>query len=100
MSNVCEFTALASRDLEAILDYTAEQSSFATAETLLTKINRKCQKIATFPALGRKRDELSSGVRSVPVDNLLIFYRVVEARVEVLRVVSGYRDLEKLFEGD
>lgn len=27
----------------------------------------------------------------------LIFYRVIEEGVEILRVVSGYRDLENLF---
>ncbi|MEM9008584.1 MAG: type II toxin-antitoxin system RelE/ParE family toxin [Cyanobacteria bacterium P01_F01_bin.86] len=98
MSKICRFTVLASRDLEAIIDYVAEQSSIDIAETVLTKVNQKCQQLMSFPGIGRKRDELSTGVRSVPVDNYLVFYRLIEDGIEVLRIVSGYRDLEVLFE--
>ena len=46
--------------------------------------------------MGRKRDELAPNVRSFPIDDYLI-YRAIEEGVEVLRVVSGYRDLRVLF---
>jgi plasmid stabilization system protein ParE len=36
-------------------------------------------------------------VRSFPIDDYLIFYSPIAAGIEVLRVVSGYRDLESLF---
>jgi toxin ParE1/3/4 len=47
--------------------------------------------------MGRRRDELSPNVRSFPINNYLIFYRLIEEGVEILRVVSGYQDLEGLF---
>jgi toxin ParE1/3/4 len=47
--------------------------------------------------MGRRRDELSPNVRSFPINNYLIFYRLIEQGVEILRVVSGYQDLEDLF---
>ena len=47
--------------------------------------------------MGRKRDELALNVRSFPIDDYLIFYRAIEEGVEVLRVVSGYRNLRVLF---
>ena len=47
--------------------------------------------------MGRNRDELMENVRSFPMDDYLIFYNPIEAGIEVLRVVSGYRDLENLF---
>lgn len=67
---------------------------------MLRKVNQKCQRLTKFPGLGRKRDELSAGVRSISVDSYLIFYRSVEDGVEILRIVSGYRDLDALFEDD
>ncbi|MGK7953560.1 MAG: type II toxin-antitoxin system RelE/ParE family toxin [Xenococcaceae cyanobacterium] len=98
MSNICRFTAPASRDIEKIVDYVADKSSFDSAERLLKKINQKCSKLANFPNMGRRRDELSPLLRSFPVDDYLIFYRPIENGIEVLRVVSGYRDLDALFD--
>lgn len=100
MSNVCRFTAAASRDIENIIDYIADNSSFDAAERLLKKINQKCSNLANFPNMGRRRDELSPSLRSLPVDDYLIFYRPIADGIEILRVVSGYRDLDALFDED
>lgn len=97
MSQICRFTAPASRDIESIMDYVAENSSFDAAERLLDKIEDKCKRLIGFPNMGQKRDELSLNVRSFPVDSYLIFYRMIADGVEILRVVSGYRDLKNLF---
>lgn len=100
MSNICRFTIPASRDIENIIDYVADNSSFDSAERLLKKINQKCSKLANFPSMGRRRDELYPLLRSFPVDDYLIFYRPIENGIEILRVVSGYRDLDALFDED
>jgi toxin ParE1/3/4 len=50
--------------------------------------------------MGRQRDELYPGLRSVPLEDYLIFYRLVPNGIEVMRVVGGYRDLEALFRED
>ena len=98
MSKICRFTVPASRDLEAIIDYIAAQGSIDRSEAFLRQVNVKCQRLTLFPAMGRQRDELAAGVRSLPVEAYLIFYRLIEDGVEILRVVSGYQDLESLFE--
>lgn len=97
MTRLCRFTALASRDLESILDYVAEHSNIDAADTVLRKINQKCNQLTQFPEMGRKRDELSAGVRSFSVDGYLVLYRIVQPDVEILRIVSGFRDLKSLF---
>ena len=97
MSQLCRFTVPASRDIEAIIDYVADRSGYNAAEQLLNKINRQCQRLTNFPNMGRNRDELALNVRSFPIDNYLIFYRVIEEGIEILRVASGYRDLRDLF---
>jgi toxin ParE1/3/4 len=98
MTNICRFTSPAIRDVEAIIDLIADQSSFDAAERFLNKINQKCQNLATFPNMGRRCDELLEELRSFPVDDYLIFYRSIEGGIEILRVISGYRDLSRLFE--
>jgi toxin ParE1/3/4 len=94
MSKVCKFTIPASRDIEGIIDYIADVQSLDAADRLLDTINKKCRNLAIFPSLGRCREELAPNLRSFPVEEYLIFYRLVEDGVEILRVVSGYRDLE------
>jgi toxin ParE1/3/4 len=97
MSKVCKFTIPASRDIEGIIDYIADVQSLDAADRLLHTINKKCQNLAIFPSLGRSREELSPEVRSFPVEEYLIFYRLVEDGVEILRVISGCRDLQAFF---
>lgn len=98
MSNICRFTSPASRDIETIIDLIADNSGFDAAERFLNKVNQKCKNLATFPNMGHRRDELLEELRSFPVDDYLIFYRPIEGGIEILRVISGYRDLSRLFE--
>jgi len=98
MSRVCRMTPLASRDIEAIADYLAVQSNLERAERFLHGIDSILQRIAQFPQIGRKQDELYPGSRSLPYEQYLIFYRLLNDEIEVFRVVSGYQDLTALFE--
>jgi toxin ParE1/3/4 len=100
MSAICRFTAPASRDLESIIDQIADRRDFDAAERFLKKVNGKCSTLASFPNMGRSREELAPSLRSFPMDDYLIFYRPIEGGVEILRVISGYRDLEVLFSED
>ncbi|MEM6517705.1 MAG: type II toxin-antitoxin system RelE/ParE family toxin [Cyanobacteria bacterium P01_C01_bin.70] len=58
MSRVCRITPRASQDIEDITDYLATHSSLDRAETFLSGIDSVLQRIAQFPQIGRKRDEL------------------------------------------
>ncbi|MCT7949328.1 type II toxin-antitoxin system RelE/ParE family toxin [Ancylothrix sp. C2] len=98
MTNICRFTSPASRDIETIIDLIADNNGFDAAERFLKKVNQKCKNLATFPNMGRRRDELLEELRSFPVDDYLIFYRPIEGGIEILRVISGYRNLSELFE--
>ena len=98
MSRVCRITPRASRDIEAIADYLAAQRGLNRAERLLNGIDSTLQRIAQFPQIGRKRDELYPGSRSLPYEQYLIFYRLINDEIEVLRIVSGYQDLTALFD--
>jgi toxin ParE1/3/4 len=97
MSNVCKITPTASRDIEGIADYLAKKASLTAAERFLAKVNEKFKALAQFPNLGRKREELYPDLRSLPLEDYLIFYRLVQEEIEILRVVSGDRDLKALF---
>lgn len=90
-------TEPAIQDIEQIADYIARQSGLDQSDRFLNKLDAKFIKIAQFPNLGRQRDEILRGLRSLPMDNYLILYMAIGQDVDILRVVSGYRDLSALF---
>lgn len=86
----------ASRDLNAIADYFLERNLEA-GERLFREFNKKCQNLTLFPNMGRSYARLKPGLRGVPLDGYIVFYRVLDNGVEIVRVVSGRQDLEVLF---
>lgn len=52
--------------------------------------------LARSPLLGRSREDLGSNLRSFPVGDYLIFYVPSKTGITVVRILSGYRDLDKL----
>ena len=53
-----------------------------------------------FPMMGHPRDDLADETLRVwPIYNYLIIYRPSRSPIEVIRVLSGYRDLVALFPG-
>jgi toxin ParE1/3/4 len=47
--------------------------------------------------MGTARDNLAPGLRSFPVGNYLVFYRITPEGIEVARVLHGARDLRAVF---
>jgi len=92
-------TIPARQDIKEISRYLIGYSSTA-ARRLREKFKQRCKLLADFPEMGQSRDELQPGLRSVPVENYLIFYRPIPNGVEIVRVVSGYRDLEEVFSSE
>lgn len=90
-------TEPAIRDIEQIADYIAKVAGLVQSERFLSKLEVKFAKIAQFPNLGRRRDEVLPGLRSLTIDNYLILYMPIEQNVEIFRVISGYRDISALF---
>lgn len=86
-------------DLKQITNYLAFKNPQASRK-LKEKIRQICNQLAKFPKMGKRRDELISGLRSFPVEDYLIFYFPTENGIEIARVVSGYRDLEAMFDED
>jgi len=86
-------------DLDDIWYYTANASqSVEIADRLIDSITERFLLLANFPHLGRRRDDdLRLGLRSFPVGEFVILYRVEAEDVRILRVLRGSRDLERLF---
>jgi toxin ParE1/3/4 len=86
----------ASQDLSEIIDYFV-RINIDAGEHFIEKFDKKCQHLANFPNMGRSYVNIKADLRGVPLENYIILYRVVNSGIEIVRVVSGYQNLESLF---
>jgi toxin ParE1/3/4 len=93
---LCSISPQAIRDLDEISTYFAGRNVDA-GDRLLKVFDAKCRKLMQFPMIGRSYEDLRPGLRGVPLEGYVILYRVTEAELTVLRVVSGRQNLANLF---
>jgi toxin ParE1/3/4 len=89
-------TRLADEDLLEIWLYIA-QNNIDAADRLLEKIDKKCQLLTDSPRVGVRRDDLALGVFCLIEGKYLIFYRIINETVEILRILHGARNLKAIF---
>ena len=85
--------------LLALYDWIAEQADPETAFEYTSKIEAHAAKLANFPERGTPRDDLVSGLRTMPYRRrTVIAYRVLDDEVEILRVIHGGMDLNGAYD--
>ena len=89
-------TLPASQDLDEISDYFLAQNIEA-GERFVQTFTQKCTHLARYPYIGKSYAHLRPGLRGLGLMSYIIIYRVVGDEVEILRVISGYRDLQVAF---
>jgi toxin ParE1/3/4 len=89
----------AGSDLDSIWYYVASRSgSVDIADRLIDSITDRFLLLASRPYIGRARDtDLRPGLRSFPVGEYIIIYRIQDEDVLILRVVRGSRNIVALF---
>ena len=92
------YTERALGDLDEIYSYVA-RDSVNRAGDVLDRILDGIEVLQTIPSAGRVREEFGVDIRSIPTPPVVAFYRVLgdEARVQILRVIDGRRDLGTVF---
>lgn len=90
------FAQKAEDDVAEIGRYIAK-SSPANAARFVARLQRLCRVLADHPFLGRARDDLIRGVRSIPFGRYVIFYRPLSLAdgVEIIRIIHGARDIQR-----
>ncbi len=83
-------------DLDEIWFYIAQDNPDA-ADRFIRALVSRFPLLASMPEIGRAREELSPHLRSFPVGNYVIFYRLVDSGIEIARVLHGARDFPPLF---
>ena len=95
----CIISPRAIQDMNAISSYFAEQNVEA-GERLLRSFNDKCINLRQFPNMGKSYEDLRPGLRGIPMNGYIIFYRAMEEELRILRVISSRQDFAKEFKDD
>ncbi|MEM7593843.1 MAG: type II toxin-antitoxin system RelE/ParE family toxin [Cyanobacteria bacterium P01_A01_bin.83] len=93
------FSDEAVKDINNICEYVARQN-YQAASQLFDAIRKKCNLVAGFPNMGKSYSILATNLRGFVVEDYIVFYYPREDGIDIVRVVSGYRDLESLFLSD
>jgi len=94
--------AHAQRDLIEAADHLHQAAGMATAERFLKAVEKTLAKLGASPGLGSPWDSPHprlQGIRAWPVKGFpkhIIFFRPAENGIEVLHVLHGMRDLERM----
>ena len=84
-------------DRERIWDYYVAVAGRHTAEKVLRDIAEVIALIEDHPFAGRARNEVRPGLRSFAAAPHVVFYRVVNATAEIVRLLDGRQDIEERF---
>lgn len=88
-------TQKAQEDLIEIWVFIAQDDPSA-ADRHLDRLEEICGLLADSPRIGPARDDIREGMRYFVVDEYLIFYRIVDESIEVVRVLHGRREIQDL----
>ena len=83
-------------DLVDIWRFLSSRNARATGR-IMRDITESFKLLVDYPESGTKRNELRRGLRSFPVGNYIVFYSITGAGIEIVRVLHGRRDIERIF---
>ena len=85
-------------DLVSIWLYGADEWSLEQAGRQLFEIESVCERLLDNPELGKPRDELIVGMRSVFMRPHVVFYRAFGAKIEIVRALHQREEVETVFD--
>lgn len=82
----------AKADLKEVYQYGLRQWGQAQSDNYLETLKGKFWSLTEQPLMGTERPELLAGIRSLPIESHILFYRVTTCSVEIIRVLHDRQD--------
>lgn len=92
-----ELSTEADQDVSDIFDYTEKEFGLNQAIAYVSAFDEYFAELMNNPELGRARDEICQGLRSIIQESHVVFYRIFKDRIRVIRILHGSRDLPSHF---
>lgn len=81
------FTTIALKDLEEIIDYTSEKWGKAKASEYIDGLEDLAQKLADNPYIGSKQDHLAEGLIAFPYISHVFYYMKKPHGITIIRIL-------------
>ena len=85
----------AQADLESIWEYSLRHWGEAQAETYIRSIQTACEALAKGTIVSRAVEEIRTGYRKVAVGSHVMFFRIQQDTVEIMRILHQSMDIER-----
>jgi toxin ParE1/3/4 len=92
-----ELSPEAAQDLSDIFDYTEMEFGLDQAVKYLKDLEHCFIQLCGNPSIGRERSEIREALYSFLSQSHVVFYRILNDRLRVVRVLHGSRDLPRHF---
>lgn len=93
-----ELSKEADRDLEEIFEYTINKFGLNQAVKYLNEFEVLFSELIINPDMGKNRNEIKSGLKSFSKSAHVVFYRIQNDKIRIVRVLHGSRDVLKFFD--
>ncbi len=94
-----QFSEDAIKDINEICDYLAKNNP-RSASNLFDAIRQKCKLFANFPKMGKSYSQIRPNLWGFLVKDYIIFYYPQNEGIVIVRIISGYRNLDTLFKNE
>ena len=86
---------IARDDLEKIYQYGILNWGVSQASSYIDHLKTQLWSLTEHPKMGKERDELLSAMRSLAVESHIIFYRIKNQQINIVRVLHGRQDPQR-----
>ena len=84
-------------DVDDIWFYIAQDNP-AAAQRVIERIADATARLEDFPASGSPRPDIHPAARSIPVGPYIVYYRIGNETVDIVRVMHAARDADRIIE--
>lgn len=84
-------------DIESIYEYGNFRFGKDVAIQYLIELKNSFENLSENPEMGKNRNEIKQGLFSFSFVSHVIFYRILQNHIRIVRVLHGSRDIQKFF---
>lgn len=93
-----QLSTAADYDLEEIFDYTLGEFGLDQAIKYVSEFESLFEQLVKNPEIGKARNEIKLGLKSFPKASHIVFYRILQDHIWIVRILHGSRDILKFFD--
>ena len=87
----------AQRDLREIRSYTLQSWGAARADTYIGKIEDAFYSLLDNPEVGRERNDIKTGYRSIVIEKHILFYKIEKSEIHILGIPHSRMEILNYF---